>query len=80
MRRVFREAKEGEGAGFLAEDEDLALGLRFGVDPFVVNHVWPRSLRHRARTFVIAEAEDAHRRARKRQREDVLGDAATRRG
>ena len=47
---------------FLDEDTDLAVALRFGVDPHVVNTVWPVELRERAVAWMAVEAKRAGRR------------------
>ena len=52
--------------GFLPEDADLAIGMHYGVDPYVVDHVWPEELRYRALTQMAAEGE-AHALRSKRQ-------------
>lgn len=54
-----------DGGGFLSEDEDLAVALRFNVDPYAVNHAWPPELRERALAWMGA---DAKRRRRDEQR------------
>ena len=46
----------GDGHRYLADDADLAIADRFGVDPFAVDHVWPVELRARALALMAVEA------------------------
>ena len=54
---------------FLPEDIDLAIALRFNVDPFDVNHTWPLELRDRALSWMNAEAKLEGMRAKRRDRD-----------
>jgi len=60
-----------DGTGALAEDLDIVIALRFGVDPHTVDHGWPLELRERVHAYLEAEsavAERVRRRAERRAR------------
>ena len=63
----------------LEEDVDLAIAMRFNVDPFAVNHVWPENLRDRALAFMGAEGRADKKRRERQQRQNRI-DAASGRG
>ncbi len=56
-----------DGGGFLDEDADIAVAVRLGVDPFVVDHVWPGELRERVLAWMAAEAR-RHKREQRRSK------------